>query len=504
MLDRYPSGTHGTLREEARGIIRPARGRSSLLIGSLATVTALAGVGCSVSNNADNSHHGQPTLLTMADTNKANGELGPFAAAVARLSGDKLRIEFKTGWRAGTTDYETGVIRDVQAGKVDLAWAGSRAFDSVGVTSFDALNAPLLIDNYPLEGAVLESSLVPSMLAGLKPLGLVGLGILPGPLRKPLGVWPLVRPQDYRGQRLAYSRSQVAKEAFQALGANGVEIAAGADINGYDGVEAQVASIAGNDYGSVATFLTANVNLWPRPLVLFMNQKVFDSLGRQERSVLTAAARDALSPTLALQQHDQKEEAANLCRAGLNFFTATDADLAALRQAVQPVYTSLDGNALTRADIAQIIALRQPSTGTAAPDAPSCVGVTAEAGFTGQATPIDGVYTYMTTLEELQAISPTEAIPENYGAFVMVLNRGVFTQSQPLGYRAAGIYTVVGDTLTLTFTQGSGGPVRNKPGEQFTYHWTLHGNQLTLTRVPGVVSPGTLRVKPWTRIGGAS
>ena len=40
------------------------------------------------------------------------------------------------------------MIGDVEAGKADLGWAGSRAFDSVGVPSFDALHAPLLIDSY--------------------------------------------------------------------------------------------------------------------------------------------------------------------------------------------------------------------------------------------------------------------------------------------------------------------------------------------------------------------
>ena len=49
------------------------------------------------------------------------------------------------------------------------------------------------------------------MLAGLKPLGVVGLGILPGPLRKPLGVSRLVGPADYAGKTLAFQRSRVAE-----------------------------------------------------------------------------------------------------------------------------------------------------------------------------------------------------------------------------------------------------------------------------------------------------
>ena len=90
--------------------------------------------------------------------------------------------------------------------------------------SFDALHAPLLIDSYALERKALESPLVREMLDGLEPLGVVGLGILPGPLRKPLGVSRLVRPADYAGKTLAFQRSRVAERTLRALGARGAEI----------------------------------------------------------------------------------------------------------------------------------------------------------------------------------------------------------------------------------------------------------------------------------------
>ena len=45
-------------------------------------------------------------------------------------SGGTLRIEFKSAWRAGHGRLSRpALIRDVKAGKADLGWAGSRAFD---------------------------------------------------------------------------------------------------------------------------------------------------------------------------------------------------------------------------------------------------------------------------------------------------------------------------------------------------------------------------------------
>src|SRR3954465_8583343 len=150
----------------------------------LAATLGLAVTGClgSKSDKAGGAQHRKPVVLTMANSNDFPWELGPFAAAAARLSKQTIRIEFKNDWRKGAPCYETGMIGDVKAGKADLGSAGSRAFDRVGVPPFDALHAPLLIDSYALEQRVLQSPLVGDMLHGLKPLGVIGLGVLPGPL----------------------------------------------------------------------------------------------------------------------------------------------------------------------------------------------------------------------------------------------------------------------------------------------------------------------------------
>ena len=116
-----------------------------------ATLVAIAVAGCGGSDKAGGERKPAATVLMLANGNDDAWNLEPFAAAVERLSGGSLRIEFRDSWRRGETDYEEGVIRDVAAGKADLGWAGSRAFDDVGVQSFDALHAPLLNDSYALQ-----------------------------------------------------------------------------------------------------------------------------------------------------------------------------------------------------------------------------------------------------------------------------------------------------------------------------------------------------------------
>ena len=143
------------------------------------------------------------SVLTMLDPIGNRQELTQFVDEVSRLSDGTLEIRLVTAGHDGA-DYEAATIRDVQDGRADLAFAGNRAWDEFGARSLRALGAPFLVDSYPLQEAVLTSGLVDSMLEELQPLGLVGIGILPGPIRRPLGVAnTLAAPSDFRGRRSA-------------------------------------------------------------------------------------------------------------------------------------------------------------------------------------------------------------------------------------------------------------------------------------------------------------
>jgi TRAP-type C4-dicarboxylate transport system substrate-binding protein len=492
--------------------MRRNRLRCGIAITLMSVATAVTAGGCggpSSSDKAGSEREAKPVVLTMANGNDETVGLEPFAAAVARLSGGSLRIEFENGWRKGTPDYETGLIGDVRAGKADLGWTGTRAFDSVGVSSFDALHAPLLVDSYALEQNVLDSPLVGEMLEGLEPLGLVGIGILPGPMRKPLGVSALVRPDDYRGRTLAIAQSRVAENALRAVGATAHPIASAGEIDGLDGIEQQLDAIQGNRYDSVAKYLTTNVNLWPRLPVIFMNRQAYAALSEDHRRALSEAATSALVPTLAAQRRDYEEAAAILCRRGVTFVTASESDIAALREAVRPVYQRLQADPLTSRAIEQIRAM--PADRSRA-DEPACADGGSSDSATAKATPLDGVYVMTTTRDETTAVGgadPDELASENYGRWRFVLDRGRlhYTQSSEGATRwTDGVYRVSRDELSFEVTD-YGGEAPNgaaeKTGEVFTFRWSRYRDRLTLEPVKGKVSPENFRVKPWRRIANA-
>jgi len=468
---------------------------------ALGLVLALAGCGGSSADKAGGTHTRRAaTVLTLANP-LGLLDVGLFAGKVADLSHGTMRIKVKNGWRLGQTAYENGVIRDVRAGKADLGVAGSRAWDSVGVDSLRAFAAPLLIQSYAAQERVLESPIVAPMLRGLRPLGLVGIGVLPGPLRRPLGVRPLLEPSDYAGLAFGVQQSRVADATLRALGAKPVWFGVAAPIAGFGGIEQQVSAIAGNQYYRVAKYLTANVALWPRPLVVFANRRSFARLTPTQRSVLRRAAAADVHPQTIFLLSGEHTDASNLCRARrVRWESASSADIAALRRAVQPVYDQLDRDPQTRRFIGQIAAVAK----TVRPEAPpACAAQGAGAGQARARTPLDGVYRMVTKIGDAPDPQP---VPENYGNWIFVFDRGRFADTQV--YRDActwgyGMYTVTGNQMAWRFIDGGGiAPTHseNKPGESFRFGWSIYRDTVTVTPVKGAVSPGNFRLKPWHRI----
>jgi len=475
--------------------------RATKMIAPLLGVAVL-GTGCGARASPDRAvvPHPQPVVLTMASPLTEPLELDDYVHEVTVLTGGSVQIDVKSGWRKGEIDYETRLIADVRAGKADLGVASSRAFDSAGVLSFRALAAPLLITSYAAEERVLNSPIVSEMLSGLNAAGLTGIGILPGDLRRPLGVTgPLVTPADYAGRTIGTQQSTVADETMRALGAKPVQFPVGGKIDQFDGVEQQIHSIQAYQYDKEAKFLTANVALWPRPLVLFATGKALERLSSGQRQALQQAAMAALPGSMAQVRGLEQESLNDLCRARrLTFDRATPGDLAALRTAVQPVYDLLKHDPQTGQAIAAISATVR---GVTPEPSPACEQQGPPAA--GKAL-LDGVYTMTTKYGDNPG--DTDPVPENYGHWIFVFRGSHFAITQE--YRNActwgyGKLNVKGAQMEWTFTDGGGiapDNAQNKPGEFFVFGWSLYRGTLTLTPVPGAISPGNFRGKPWHRI----
>ena len=468
---------------------------------------ALLLAGCTARDRAGGQADEEVVTLTFAQAgNDVPEQLRAFADEIDNVSDGTLQIKFENAWRMGEADFETGTIQDVQAGKVDMAWVGARAFDQVGLTAFQPLLAPLLIDSHELQSAVFEEGIPDEMMAALKQLDVVGVGVLPGPLRKLLSKGdPLTAPESLHGLGVGIQASDVAERTFASLGAASVELPSSAEIGEVDAYEQQVASIWGNHYEEDgATSVVGNLNLWPRPLVIFVGHDAYSALTDDQRAVLHGAAGMAVAPSLEASRAEDQEPVESLCLAGIEFPEASASELAAWRDAVAPVYDAISSGAQNKAWLARIEQLKA-HTG-AEPDAASCieeVHPTDEAvphRDASQSTSIEGTY-------RAAHAAPThcpdfERAPgEDDRLHEMVFEDGRMTGYfyaqydglDPIGQRAFDVrsdYDVFRDTLTLTHDS-----------EAITMTWKLDGDQLVISDVQsGCIDAWILSSKPWTKV----
>jgi TRAP-type C4-dicarboxylate transport system substrate-binding protein len=480
---------------------------------ALATTLAIGTAACGTTNlDKAGGPVPKPVVLTLADGARDISNAQPFANAVKSLSRGSLQIKIEGAWRPSDPTREADLIKAVQAGKADLGITASRAFDTVGIDSFQALQAPFLINSYPLERKVLDSAIPAQMLQGLRPHGLAGLAVLPGPLRRPLGFTrPLVAVSSYRGARIGIGPSAVDADIFRALGAVPATPRPGSvsDIAGLTGDE-NSASAIDSGYAAPGAILTGNVVFEPLPYVLFMNQHAFGLLTASERGVLLRAAARARSA--GIYQGNDTASVADLCRRGIKVVSALPADLARMRAAVQPVYTMLESNPSTKAYISQITAMRQAVDG--ASGTVTCPAHAVPAGQLTSSTALQGTWQVSYTQSELAAAGAdaNELGPAlgNFGHFTLKLSQGRWWWRNTGGDQAAilnnkyayGTYAVAGSKIIFYRHDNA------YPGSDTEiwgpYIWSVYRDTLTFKKdgwTGGIQGPTGLVVKPWRTSG---
>ncbi len=288
------------------------RKTSALLALILVSAVASGCAGASPGDKAGGSVSG-PVVLRMASTAGGLVDIPPVAEFVQRVgvvSGGALQIKVTSQWGDWAPDAEAQVVRAVGAGTVDLGWAGSRVFDTIGVPGLRALSAPMLIDSYPLENAVLRSAMPGRMLAGLASVHVTGLGVLGEGLRLPISTRrPLLASADWRGVSFGTYRSQVEEEAIRALGAT--PVVAFGPIRSHDlvsgqiqGFELDVRRYVELGLEAEARYVAVNVALWPQFDVLIGSPRRLASLTAHQVGDLGAL------PRPAQQAHEEAERQA--------------------------------------------------------------------------------------------------------------------------------------------------------------------------------------------------
>jgi TRAP-type transport system periplasmic protein len=495
------------------GSMQWMKSRAAIAAIGLIPATVILASACSNGAGPGNKAGGvdQPVVLRMADLNagsdlRGTPEIQYFVQRVSDLSGGKMsvKVDYSVGGLAVNAEQE--VVKDVAAGSFDLGFAGTSVFDTLGVPSFEALSAPMLIDSYPLENAVIRSSLPATMMAGLAKLDVTGLAVLGDEMRRPVGVrQPILSLADWGGITFGTYQSKTEEAAVRALGAQpGPGFATARDralaSGALQGFDLNLVYYHQLSQEHAAPYITANVDLWPRTVALFANPGRLDRLSASQRRLLTQAAADAAVHSTGLFQ-DEAPVAREICQSGGRFADASAADLQALQQRFAPVYASLEADPQTKAMIGQITAMKRST--------PAGPALTIPAGCTGRApgqqalgstttAKLNGTYRWTMTAHDGTTTTPDVNSEMKYpSTFTVTMQDGQWsmhhTGAEVQTDNPGDTYSVQGDRIRFHWGDGF---------LTFTYSVDGQGN-LHLTAVPPMPPDDTFvwTTHPWMKIG---
>jgi C4-dicarboxylate-binding protein DctP len=465
-----------------------------------ATVAGLLGIlvvgvtGCAGEGDDKAGGSGAPVTLRIGHSDPrgypASDAIEEFARRVGTLSEGKIRI--RPVWQAAgvsVTQSNQRVARLVVSGELDLGMIASGAWDTEGVTTLRALQAPFLISTDEMLDAVVASDLSGSLLGGLEKVGVEGLALIPEALRHPVGFGRALRSTaDFAGVGIRAPRSNTTYALLRALGAQPADLTF---------EQAASAIHAGKVRGAESSFLhlgslpapgivTANVVFFPKVNTLVANAERFDELTAEQQEILRDAAEQTLRYVVDTRTHEV-DAARQACRSGAELVIASAADVAALRRAAEPVYADLERDPTTKELIAAIRGLtraRAPASAASCGRRRAAPTPSATAGGGAKPTIPEGAYRAEITFDEMVArgVDPGTA-STNGGIMTLTLDGGRWRHSTR-GLRGActGRYSYSGKRVAfLADDIPDCGSARGRV--LFSADWSLQDGSLRFTRV---------------------
>ncbi|HEU0169987.1 MAG TPA: TRAP transporter substrate-binding protein DctP [Acidimicrobiales bacterium] len=419
-------------------------------------------------------------------------EVEEFADAVERLSDGSLDVEIV--WEAPgphTNESEGQMAEMVRHGEIDLAVVPTRVWDQYGVTSFQALQAPFLVDNLGLLDEIAGSDVATEMLAGLDAVGVTGLAMWSESLRHPVSFGePLLTAADFQGTKLLVPTSDASIDFARAIGVVPV-----------DPLDRPAAIAAGEMEGAESAFVwseqlplvgttTANITFYPKANTIVANTEAFADLSSDRQDALHRAASDTLAYVIETNatEHDLAEQ---YCAEGGTVVLAQDSDVAELVELAAPVLAELEADAGTGRFVDEIRTMKADTPADPGGSPEACEPAVDDGpGPTGAETDTgafpEGVYRTGSDL----------------GVVTMEYRDGTWRSFLPNGQLdCESTYVVESGRIWLTASTDVTLACGNPPGHDFLdAAWTLEGDQLRFVDINS--DPAAVREfsRPWTKI----
>jgi TRAP-type transport system periplasmic protein len=463
------------------------------------------------------SHPVTVITLQMPDGTQPDGIY--FAHDVARRSGGTLKVVIDpTTYASRAPANEARLVAALRAGRAGFSYQPARDWAAAGVAGFQALDTPFLVTTVQATENLASGPVAGALLRQLRPLGLVGLGLIPNEPRQFLSARPLIAPTAFRGTSLRIVDNPETAALVRAMGAQPVQGVLAEQVGGMlksgalAGVETSPMYILTNSYNREASYLTG-YGLFPKFQTIVATMLAWRKLTAAQQAAMRQAATDTLTyanrTVASLEQH----ELAGLCGGGLVLDEPSPAQLAALaREAASAPPTGAQAAAMT-----QMIKTDVPGTGpqpSAVAPPPQChtAYTTAQAmalhdlnmpsrSAPRKATIPPGTYVTTDTVADWQAggVAGEPGLGQPITYTTHFYRNGTFYQTWQPNYPyqpfIRGRYIINGDEVTFN------SPTLDDNPE--IVRWSYYDGQLTfsIVNVGDPVGRIILTAHPWQRVG---
>jgi C4-dicarboxylate-binding protein DctP len=237
-------------------------------------------------------------------------------------------------------------LEALQLGAVQMLAPSNSKFGPIGIKEFEVFDLPYILPNKAALRKVTSGPLGKKLLTLLDAKGMVGLAYWDNGFKQMSANKPLHVPADYKGLKFRIQSSKVLEAQFRSLGAIPQsmafsEVYQALQTGVVDGQENTWSNIYTQKMFEVQKYITVTNHGYIGYIVV-VNKKFWDGLPADIRGQLEKAMHDATEYGNQIAETENTEAMELIKKSGRStIFVATEAENAAMRKAMEPIYDDM-------------------------------------------------------------------------------------------------------------------------------------------------------------------
>ena len=266
-----------------------------------------------------------------------------FKELAEKYTNGKVKVEV---YPNSTLYKDKEELEALQLGAVQMLAPSNSKFGPIGIKDFEVFDLPYLIPNLNALRKVTEGPIGKRMLKLLDSKGMTGLAYWDNGFKQMSANKPLHMPEDYKGLKFRIQSTKVLEAQFRALGAIPQvtafsEVYQALQTGVVDGQENTASNMYTQKMDEVQKYTTLT-NHGYIGYVVVVNKKFWDGLPADIRSQLEKAMDEATKYANDKSAEENADALEQMKKNGkTQFIVPTAAETAAMRKAMEPLYTEM-------------------------------------------------------------------------------------------------------------------------------------------------------------------